>query len=35
MELYNSSLNSTSLYEFKPEYKFLANANGIGLSMNF
>jgi len=35
MELYNSSLNSTSFYEFKPEFKFLANANGIGLSMNF
>ncbi|MDG1145265.1 MAG: hypothetical protein P8N54_02130 [Flavobacteriales bacterium] len=35
MELYNSSLNLTSFYEFKPEFKFLANANGIGLSMNF
>lgn len=34
-ELYNSSLNSTSFYEFKPEFEVLANANGIGLSMNF
>lgn len=35
VELYNSSLNSTSFYEFKPEFKILANGNGIGLSMNF
>ena len=35
VELYNSSLNSTSYYEFKPEFKIVANRNGIGLSMNF
>jgi outer membrane lipoprotein SlyB len=35
VELYNSSLNSTSFYEFKPEFKILANGNGIGLSINF
>ncbi|WP_179353785.1 hypothetical protein [Winogradskyella vidalii] len=35
VELYNSSLNSTSYYEFKPEFKIIAKGNGIGLSMNF
>ena len=35
VELYNSSLNLTSFYEFKPEFKVIANGNGIGLSMNF
>ena len=35
VELYNSSLNSTSFYEFKPEFKVIANGNGIGLLMNF
>jgi outer membrane lipoprotein SlyB len=35
VELYNSSLNSTSYYEFKPEFKIVANGNGIGLSVNF
>ena len=35
IELYNSSLNSTSFYEFKPELKIIRNENGIGLSMNF
>lgn len=35
VELYNSSLNSTSFYEFRPEFKVVANGNGIGLSMNF
>ena len=35
VELYNSSLNSTAYYEFKPEFKIVANGNGIGLSMNF
>lgn len=34
-ELYNASLNSTSLYEFQPEFKVVANGNGIGLSMSF
>jgi hypothetical protein len=34
INLYNSSLNSTSSY-FKPEFKIIANGNGIGLSMNF
>ncbi|MDT0539074.1 hypothetical protein [Croceitalea sp. P059] len=35
VELYNSSLNSTTFYEFKPEFKVIANGNGIGLAMNF
>lgn len=35
VELFNSSLNSTSLYERKPEFKVIANGNGIGFSMNF
>ncbi len=35
IELYNSSLDSTSFYKFKPEFKVIANGNGIGLSMNF
>ena len=35
VELYNSSLGSTSFYETKPELKVIANGNGIGLSMNF
>ena len=35
VELYNSSLNSTSYYEFKPEFQIIANGNGIGLTMNF
>ena len=34
IDLYNSSLNSTSGY-FEPEFKIIANGNGIGLSMNF
>ena len=35
VELYNSTLDSTSFYEVKPEFKIIANGNGIGLSMNF
>jgi hypothetical protein len=35
VELYNSSLNSTSLYEFKPEFKIIANGSAIGISMTF
>ena len=35
VELYNTSLNSISFYKFKPEFKIVANGNGIGLSMNF
>jgi len=35
IELYNSSLNSTSSYEFNPEFKLIANEKGIGFSMNF
>ncbi len=35
VELYNASLNSTSCNEFKPEFKIIANVNGVGLSMNF
>ena len=33
--VYNSSLNSTSYYEFKPEFQVIANGNGIGFSMSF
>lgn len=35
VELYNSSLDATSHYEFKPEFKIIANGNGIGLTMHF
>lgn len=35
VELYNSSLNSTSYYEFKPEFQIVTNGNGIGLTMQF
>ena len=35
VELYNSSLDATSNYYFKPEFKVVANGKGIGLSMNF
>lgn len=34
IDLYNSSMNSTSIY-FEPEFKIIANGNGIGLSMKF
>ena len=35
VELYNSTLNTTSFYKFKPEYTVIANGTGIGLSMKF
>ena len=35
VELYNSSLNSTSFNSFKPEFKVVADKNGIGISVNF
>jgi outer membrane lipoprotein SlyB len=35
IDLYNSSLNATSFFEFKPEFKIVTTGNGIGLSMNF
>ena len=35
VELYNSSINSTAFKYFKPEFKVVANGNGIGLLMNF
>ncbi|MFD0860653.1 hypothetical protein ACFQ1M_00420 [Sungkyunkwania multivorans] len=35
VELYNSSLDSASNISFRPEFKIVANANGIGLSVNF
>lgn len=34
VDKYNLSLKSLS-FEFKPEFKIIANGNGIGLSMNF
>jgi len=35
VDKYNLSLKSASSLEFKPEFKIIANGNGIGLSMNF
>lgn len=35
VELYNASLNSTANQKLKPEFMIIANANGVGLSMNF
>ena len=35
VDLYNSSLDTTSYYNFKPDFKIIANGNGIGLTMNF
>ncbi len=35
VEIYNSNLNSTTSTNFNPNFKILANSNGIGLSMNF
>lgn len=35
VDLYNSSLNSTSFYEFKPDFKVMVKGNGIGFSMSF
>lgn len=35
VELYNTSLNSTSYNEFKPKFKISANGTGIGLCITF
>jgi hypothetical protein len=35
VEIYNSSLNTTSYNKFQPEFKIIANGEGIGLTMNF
>lgn len=36
VDLYNSSLNSSSFYyEFKPEFKLITSGNGVGLIMSF
>lgn len=35
VDKYNLSLKSASTFEFKPEFKIIANGNGVGLSMNF
>lgn len=35
VELYNASLETSSLYEFKPQFSFIANGNGLGFSMSF
>ena len=35
VELYNSSLNSATHNEFKPEFKIITYENGIGLTMTF
>ncbi|MBU2940570.1 hypothetical protein KO494_13565 [Lacinutrix sp. C3R15] len=33
--LYNATLHATSFQECKPQYKIIANGNGIGLAMYF
>ena len=35
VEIYNSSLNTVSFHEFKPEFTVIANGNGFGLSIKF
>ena len=35
VELYNSALMTTSFYEFKSEFKAIANTNGFGISVTF
>ena len=35
VELYNASLNASADHTFKPEFNIIANAKGVGLSMNF
>jgi hypothetical protein len=35
VEIYNSSINSTTSTNFNPKFNFITNRNGIGLSMNF
>ncbi len=35
VDKYNLSLKSTSMFEVIPEFKIIANGNGIGLSMYF
>lgn len=35
VELYNSSLSSTSFNNFKPVFKVVVNGNSLGFSMNF
>jgi len=35
VDVYNASLNSTANNKFKPEFNIIANAGGVGLSMNF
>ena len=35
VELYNSSLGTTSYHDFKHEFKVIANGNGFGLAMTF
>ena len=35
VEIYNSSLNSTTSTNFNPTFNIITNGNGIGLSINF
>ncbi len=35
VEMYNSSLNSTTYNSFNPEFNIISNENGIGLALNF
>lgn len=35
VEAYNTSLKSTTQYQFRPEFKIMVNGNGLGLSMHF
>lgn len=35
LEMYNSSLDSSSYYKFEPEFEVIGNRNGIGLLIRF
>lgn len=35
VDLYNASLNSTSMNGLRTDFEFIANGNGIGISMTF
>ena len=35
LEIYNAEFSETSMRNFKPSYRFIANNNGIGIAMNF
>ena len=35
IDTYNLSLKTSSLYQFKPEFRVVANSNGLGLGIRF